>query len=317
MSTATVARPPLHTPLEAPADSIPIVAPRASMAPRTSIAAAYLELTKPRILVMVLVTIVAGAWATGQPLVGWTILHTVLGTAAIAAGASAANQWLERRTDALMARTARRPLPSQTLSSAQVLAFAAALSAGGATYLALLAPARSALLAAATWALYVLVYTPLKTRTPSNTAIGAVAGALPVLIGWTAAGGALDLKAAAWFGVVYLWQFPHFMAIAWLYREDYGAAGLKMLPVVEPTGVAAGWQAVAASAALLPISLLPLLGLASVAGVALVVVALGFWYFAASVAFLRQRDRRSATRLLRVSLVHLPALMALLAFAVA
>lgn len=311
MSTATVANPPLHA-------HPPAAARQAEDgAGRVSALASYVELTKPRIGLMVLVTIVAGAWATSRPLDVWTLASALVGTAAVAAGASAANQWLERKTDAQMARTARRPLPARRLSSRQVFVFAAALSAGGAAYLAASAPPRSAALAVATWVLYVLVYTPLKTRTPSNTAVGAVAGALPVLIGWTAAGGALDLRAFAWFGVVYLWQFPHFMAIAWLYRDDYAAAGLKMLPVVEPTGGAAGWQAVAAAAALLPVSLLPLLGVGSAYGIALAVVVLGLWYFAASLAFLRRRDRRTATRLLRVSLVHLPALMALLAAAAA
>lgn len=281
-------------------------------AARGSAAAAYLELTKPRILLMVLLTIVAGAISAGGAPSDWVLLHALLGTAAVAAGASAANQWIERSRDARMPRTERRPLPAARLQPRQAAWFAACLALGGMVYLVAFTPAITAALAAATWVIYVLIYTPLKPRTPSNTAVGAVAGALPVLIGWTAAGGSIGVTALAWFGIVYLWQFPHFMAIAWLYRDDYRAAGMRMLPVVDPTGRSAGVQSVAAAAALLPISLLPLVGRESAPACALAIAAAGLGYMAASAAFLASRDRRSARRLLRASLVYLPAVMLLL-----
>jgi protoheme IX farnesyltransferase len=275
-------------------------------------AADYLELTKPKIALLVLVTVaVSGALAADGPLDGWRLAHTLLGTALVAASASALNQWLERRSDALMPRTADRPLPAGRLLPAEVAWFGCATAILGLVYLTLVVNMLTATLGLLTWLLYVWVYTPLKSRTWLNTVVGAVAGALPVLMG-AAAMGRLDLAAFSLFTVVYLWQFPHFMAIAWIYRREYAAAGLKMLPVIDGTGGRAGFQAVSASLVLLPVSLVPfmLCTTSSIHGVA--AVGLGLSQALLAGHFAVQRDDQSARRLLRASLVYLPVLMLLL-----
>jgi protoheme IX farnesyltransferase len=276
----------------------------------------YLELTKPRISLLVLVTVAISAYVARWGALDAPLLaHALIGTALVAASASALNQWLERRTDALMPRTVDRPLPSGRLASGEVLAFGAVSIALGLLYLAWLVNLNTALVGLATWVLYVWVYTPLKSRTTANTTIGAVAGAMPVLMGFTAAGAPLGLEAATLFLIVYLWQFPHFMAIAWLYRRDYSAAGLRMLTVVDPTGRRAGAQALLAALALLPISLLPA-GL-QLGGVAYLLGALllGAGQLAIAAAFLRRMDETSARLLLRASLIYLPGLWFLLMLA--
>jgi protoheme IX farnesyltransferase len=163
-----------------------------------------------------------------------------------------------------------------------------------------------------TWLTYVWVYTPLKSRTPANTAVGAVAGALPVLMGWASVGAPLGIKSCTLFLIVYLWQFPHFMAIAWLYRRDYAAAGLQMLPVVDPSGRRAGAQAVVSALALLPVSLLFVLHSQFAFILGWILLLLGGAQFACAVAFLVCRDEPAARRLLRASLVYLPAVLAVL-----
>src|SRR4051794_39426999 len=250
--------------------SISIVAERPAVLSRLC---DYVELTKPRIAVLELVVVLAaGVVATwGQPSPG-LLFHAMLGTLLVASSASAANQWLERRQDARMPRTANRPLAAGRISSGEALAFCAICLAAGAVELALFTSAIALACALLTWVLYVLVYTPLKQVSVANTAVGAVAGALPVLIGWTAVGGQLDGRAIALFLVLFLWQFPHFMAIAWLYRRDYADARYQMLTVVDPTGARAGRQAVVAAIALVPVSVLPVLsapGMGSVLYVAL------------------------------------------------
>lgn len=279
-------------------------------------AAAYLELTKPRIGVLVLVTVAVsafvGSWTTPSP---WLLINTLIGTALVAASASALNQFLERRTDAMMDRTRDRPLPAGRLTVAEVLTFGSVTIIAGVAVLAATVNLVTALLGLLTWVLYVLFYTPLKSRTPFNTVVGAVAGALPVLMGWAAVDGSFapsagGLKVATLFVIVYLWQFPHFMAIAWIYRRQYGQAGLKMLTVVDPTGQRAGVQAVASAMALIPISLLPLLyrmGTLYTVG-ALILGALYVFY---SIQFLFKRDDPAARKLLHTSLIYLPMLMAL------
>jgi protoheme IX farnesyltransferase len=280
-------------------------------------AACYWELTKPRIAALVLVTVAVaafvGSWTRPDPL---TLLHALLGTALIAASASALNQWVERRSDALMERTADRPLPAGRISAAEVLFVGIAAAVVAVLYLGAAVNWLTAMLGLLTWFLYVVVYTPMKAHTPANTVVGAVAGALPVLMGWTAVGAPLalsagGLKAATLFFIVYLWQFPHFMAIAWIYRNQYSAAGLQMLPVVDPTGRRAGVQAMVAAVALLPVSLLPVLdrmaGPVYIAG-ALLLSGIYLYY---SIQFFLERSEDSARRLLRASLVYLPALLAL------
>lgn len=270
----------------------------------------YVELTKPKIVLMELVTVaVAGVVASGGAPDVWLVLHALIGTVLVGAGASAWNQWLERHSDALMPRTADRPLPAGRLGSREVVMLGSLASLSGVVYLGLLTNAVTAALGAATWALYVAVYTPLKARSPVNTVVGAVAGALPILMGWTAVGGRLGLSAATLFLIVFLWQFPHFMAIAWIYRRQYAAAGLKMLSVVDPSGVRAGAQAVWGALALVPVSLLP--ALISFAGPAyfLWALALGVGQLACAALFCLRMNDDSARVLLRASLIYLPALL--------
>ena len=278
----------------------------------------YVELTKPRIAVMELVVVAAAAvvatWGQPDPRL---VLHAMVGTLLVAASASAANQWLERARDARMPRTANRPLPSGRLAGWEVLAFSTVALLAGVAYLGWFVNGAALGWALATWLVYVLVYTPLKPVSAANTAVGAVAGALPVLIGWTAAGQPIDARAVALLLVLFLWQFPHFMAIAWLYRDDYARAGHQMLTVVEPTGRRAGWQAVLAALALVPVSLVPVLqnpGPGStlfMLGAAL----LGGGQLALAAAFWQQASDQRARLLLRASLVYLPTLLAMLMLA--
>jgi protoheme IX farnesyltransferase len=272
----------------------------------------YIELTKPRIAVLELVVILAaGVVATwGQPSPG-LLAHAMFGTLLVAASASAANQWLERREDARMPRTANRPLACGRLTSGEALVFAAVCLLAGAADLAYFTNSSAAGWALLTWVLYVLAYTPLKQISSANTAIGAVAGALPVLIGWTAVGGQIDGRAMALFLVLFLWQFPHFMAIAWLYRRDYAEAGYQMLTVIDPTGSRAGRQSVIAALTLIPISILPVLaspGIGSVLYAALAAF-LGFCYLLIAACFWRQPSDASARVLLKASLVYLPTVL--------
>jgi protoheme IX farnesyltransferase len=278
----------------------------------------YVELTKPKISVLVLVTVAVamfvGNWG---PPSSWLLFHTLAGTALVAASASALNQRLERATDALMARTAGRPLPAGRLGEREALVFGGVTIALGLGYLALAVNELAAALGALTWILYVPLYTPLKRLTPFNTVVGAVAGALPTLIGWAAVGGSFSFSpggggvtAATLFLIVYLWQFPHFMAIAWIYRRQYAAAGLRMLTVVDPSGSRAGSQAVMAALALLPVSLVPVVQHAGATYFA-AATTLGLAYLACSALFCLRRDEASARWLLRASLIYLPVLLAL------
>jgi len=273
----------------------------------------YLELTKPRIGAMVLVTVgVAAFVANWGPPSGWLLLHTLLGTALVAASASALNQWLEQDTDAEMPRTANRPLPAGRLSNYQVVRFSVLTIVAGVAYLALAVSLRTAALGLLTWTLYVWVYTPLKTLTPINTTVGAVAGALPVLMGWAATGAPLDLRAWSLFLIVFLWQFPHFMAIAWMYRGQYAEAGLKMLSTVDPTGFRSGAQAIVAALALIPVSLVPCLSQPAGGVYFAWALLLGAIQLACAIYFFTQLSERAARRLLLASLVYLPAMMGLL-----
>jgi protoheme IX farnesyltransferase len=282
---------------------------------------AYLELSKPRIasLVLVVVAVAAycGHWGPPQP---WVWVHTLLGTALVAASASALNQIIEQSRDAQMKRTAGRPLPSGRLHNLQAATFGAITLGLGVAELAVFVNLLTALLGGLTWFSYVVLYTPLKAKTSANTAVGAVAGALPVLIGWAAVGASFSFSGgplpdgiyvAALFLIVYLWQFPHFMAIAWIYRQQYATAGLQMLTVVDSSGRRAGAQAVLGAIALAPISLVPALQMPSRFYIAGAII-LGIAYLAAAALFCWRRDERSARVLLQTSLVYLPALLVLL-----
>ncbi len=275
----------------------------------------YIELTKPRIVVLELVTVVVAArLATPWGIPTAVLLHTVIGAALVAASAGAFNQWWEQSANALMKRTSARPLPSGRLTPRQVIVFGTATLMLGVVELVFSVGLLTASVGLATWLVYVLAYTPLKTRSPLNTAVGAVSGALPVLIGWTATGAPIDARALALVGVMFLWQFPHFMAIAWLYRKEYARAGQRMLTVVDPTGLRAGAQAVVGALALVPVSLL--LAMSPQAGSPVIycswALVLGAVQIAAAVLFLLYRDDRSARRLLRASLVYLICWMGLL-----
>lgn len=276
-------------------------------------AADYVELTKPKIGILVLVAVAVAyyvaEWGQPDPLV---LLHVLVGTLLVSASASALNQWLERASDSLMERTADRPLPAGRLSSFEVLAFATFTIISGLAYLTYAVNLVTAFLGLLTWAIYVWIYTPLKSRTALNTAVGAVAGALPVLMGWSAGGAALDKRAWALFLILFLWQFPHFMAIAWIYRRQYARGGLKMLTVVDPTGRRAGMQAVLAALALLPVSFVPALFAPGISWYVALAFLLGAGQLACAVAFYARLDEISARRLLRASLVYLPLLLGLL-----
>lgn len=275
----------------------------------------YIQLTRPRIGAMTVVAVAASSIVArwGQPDWG-RCLAAMLGVLLVAASASAMNQWLERDTDGQMPRTARRPLVNGRLTGGEVLWFVGVLGVAGLLVLTVGATVPAALWALATWLIYVVGYTPLKRRSSANTAVGAIAGALPIVIGWTAAGGAYDLRLAALFTTLYLWQFPHFMAIAWLYRAQYERAGLQMLTVVDATGRRAGVQAVLTALVLLPVSCVPAI-YGPVPGASLYVAwafLLGAAQFACAVIFFARRSDGTARLLLAASLVYLPTLLGLL-----
>jgi protoheme IX farnesyltransferase len=275
--------------------------------------AARLELTKPRIVLMVMLTASVGYLIGVEGSVSrLALLHLAIGTALVAAGAGALNQVVERDVDRLMRRTAGRPLPSGRLSSAEATAIALAASMGGVLYLALGVNGVTATVAGLTVGSYVLVYTPLKRRTSLATLVGAVPGALPIVGGWAAARGTLGAEAWVLFWIVFLWQLPHFLALAWMYRDDYARAGLKMLSVGDPDGRVTFRPAVLYAAALIPISLVPAaLGMAGAlyfVGAA----ALSGWFAWATARAGRERSPATARRLFLASLVYLPSILVLM-----
>lgn len=218
----------------------------------------YIALTKPRLNFLVVVTSAAGYYLGAPSAIdAWRMAQAVVGTALVAGGAAVLNQVYERDTDALMRRTLSRPLPDHRVSAFDATIFGAALSLAGIALLALGANWLATLLALATIVVYLVIYTPMKRRSPASTLVGAVPGALPPLIGWAAAHGAVSAGGWTLFAIVFLWQIPHFMAIAWLYRDDYRSAGFPMLPVIEPDGRRTGRHALIFAAALLPVSLVP------------------------------------------------------------
>ena len=276
-------------------------------------AADFLELTKPRITLLVLATTMVGFYLAAPASIPLALLsHTLLGIGLVAGGASALNMWLERRPDSLMRRTAGRPLPSGRLQSGHALSFALVLSGAGLVYLFLWVNHLTSALAVITLLTYLFLYTPLKTRTWLCTLVGAVPGALPPLLGWIAATGKISLGGILLFVIVFLWQLPHFYAIGWMYREDYARAGFPMLPVIDTTGRRTGWQASAYILALILVTLLPtaagLAGFLYLAGAVLS----GICFLVCGVLFARLRDFVSARRLFVVSVFYLPLLMALL-----
>jgi protoheme IX farnesyltransferase len=242
------------------------------------------------------------------------LVRTLLGVLLITAGACATNMLIERRTDALMARTKGRPLPTGELSASAALAVGTALSAFGFLFLATVgrAPAALGFLA---WVLYVAVYTPLKPLTNFNTIVGAVPGALPPLIGWVAAGSSLSPFAWILFWIVFVWQIPHFLALAWLYRDDYTRGGLRMLPSEDPGGGMVGRQALLYSVALVPLTLAPAVFFGGGSPFILVAAALSLVFAFLSFRFARRQERKTAASLFGFSLVYLPAVFVLFFFA--
>ncbi len=240
------------------------------------------------------------------------LVHTLIGTVLVAAGTNAFNQLRERDVDARMRRTRDRPLPSGRITPRAAGAFAGAISVAGVAYLALAVNLVTAGLAALTLASYVLLYTPLKRRTSLNTLIGAVPGALPVVGGWAAAGGEAGGAVLALFSILFLWQLPHFLALAWIYREDYRRSGLAMLCVEDPDGSRTGWMALLYAATLLPVSLLPTLLGVTGAVYFFGAAALGLAYLVASAAMTLAATAARAWRVFFVSIVYLPALLTLM-----
>jgi heme o synthase len=276
---------------------------------QTRTAADFVTLTKPRLNLLVLVTTLVGVYLAAPEGVPLAILvHTLVGTALVAGGAAALNQVWERDTDRLMRRTRMRPLPGGRLAVNEGAWFGVALSAIGLAELAIKVNVLSASVAALTLASYMLVYTPMKRRTSLSTLVGAIPGALPPVIGWAAATGSITLPALVLFGIVFFWQMPHFLAIAWIYRDEYAAAGIPLLPVLEPDGRRTGHQALLYAAALWPVSLMPtVVGLAG-APYTVVATALGFAFIALAFLFARERSPVTARRLFLFSITYLPLL---------
>jgi heme o synthase len=277
--------------------------------------AAFFDLTKPRITLLVVLSAMAG-FALGAPAaIHWLqLFHAALGIGLLSSGISTLNQYLERERDGLMARTRLRPLPAGRLSPAGALCFGVALSIAAELYLYWFVNPLTAFWGMVAFASYLFLYTPLKTRTHWCTFVGAFPGALPVLLGWTAARNHAGWEALALFAIMFFWQFPHFHAIATMYRDDYGRAGIRMLPVVEPDGRSTARQIVLYTVLLVPVSLLPTLlavsGWLYFAGA----IVLGVWFLRASFAAARDMSREPARRLLKASVLYLPLLLGLMVF---
>jgi protoheme IX farnesyltransferase len=276
---------------------------------------AYVALTKPDVSFLVLITTAAGYYMGARGPVNWLhMIHTIFGTMLIAAGTAALNHYIERDSDRLMRRTASRPLPSGVLKPRQALAYGIALSVAGAVYLYFAAGVLAAGLGVATCVSYLLAYTPLKKRTVWATFVGAFPGAIPPMIGWVAATGKLDLGAWLLFAILFFWQFPHFHAIAWMYREDYARAGILMLPVVDREGSRTFQQILVAAAVLVGVSLLP-----AIAGLAGIVYFFGA--LALSVALLQvclwaasAKTNIRAKWLMHATVLHIPLLLGLMVY---
>ena len=293
------------------ADAVVVALPRE----RRRVAADLVALTKPRVVLMVLVTTVVGYYVGLTAAPDYVrLIHLLIGTMLAAGGTLALNQYWERDVDALMNRTRERPLPDGRLSALEALVFSGAVTLVGLGYLGAFVGSLAMLVTAATTALYLFAYTPLKLRTPLCTIVGAVPGALPPVTGWVAAREGFGLGAWVLFGILFLWQLPHTLAIARLYREDYARAGVRLLPVVDADGTSTERQIVTGCLALLAVSLLPtLIGLAGP------VYFVGAFVLGAAFVALGARQALSpsvvsARRVLYASLLYLPVLLALLAF---
>jgi protoheme IX farnesyltransferase len=280
-----------------------------TLAPRTR-AVDFYELTKPRMNFLVVITTMVGFILASRGIEWLRLINTIVGTFLTASAASVLNQLIERKFDALMPRTKNRPLPCKRISPVEAIVYGIALGLSGITYLAILVNPLTALLGAITLLSYVGVYTPLKRRSTLNTVVGAIPGAIPPVMGFTAATGAITPASLALFGILFLWQMPHFLAIAVLYKRDYEMGGFKMLPCVDEALTAR--QMVVYSLGLLPVSLMPVpLQLAgAIYFTAAVLLGLAFLSFAVSCA--ATRDRRDARKLFFASIIYLPVLLAVM-----
>jgi protoheme IX farnesyltransferase len=295
--------------------ALDLAAAQRGHAVRPSILSDYWTLTKPEVNFLIAVTTVA-AFCLGCPVslshFPWMLLlHTMFGTVLVASGAGTLNQLIERHFDAEMRRTARRPIAAGRIEPGNALVFGALLSLAGALHLALAVRPLASLLALMTLGGYLFLYTPLKRRTPLCTLVGAFPGAMPVLIGYVAATGKLNAQAWLLYAILFLWQFPHFMAIAWMYREDYARAGYEVLPKGSKKNRLIGWQSVPPTLALVLVTVAPLFLRHSSSGVTLgvLLLSLGFFYFAARFAFVR--SNAAARRLLLASVIYLPSVFVL------
>ena len=288
----------------------------------------YIALTKPRITWLILMSTGVGYFfglkpdfssastfieATGSP--NWILLlHTLLGTGLIASGTAALNQWYERDADLLMRRTSGRPLPAGLMTAKRALIFGIALAVAGFAELALGVNLLAALLGLFTLGSYLFIYTPLKQRSHLSTVIGALPGAMPPLLGYAASHGSLTPEAWTLFAILFIWQFPHFLAIAWMYREDYARAGIRMLPVVEPDGMSTGRQIILYASTLIPVSLFPVL--LGMSGKIYLVGALllGGWFLYTGVRVAFDLTNVRARRVLLASIIYLPAIYGLMIF---
>jgi len=283
---------------------------------------AYIELTKPRITWLILMSTGVGYFFGLPSADSWKgflreidlfpFLHTLLGTALMASGTAALNQWFEREADRKMRRTANRPLPAGRVSVGGALLFGIALSLGGFAELWFGVNRLAAAVGGFTWATYLFCYTPLKQRTWWSTTVGAIPGALPPVIGFAAAAGSLTREAWVLAAILFLWQFPHFYAIAWMYKDDYARAGIRMLPVVEPDGRFTAQQIVVYGMALIPVSLTPaLIGMSGVVYAAGAFI-LGLWFLYSGVRVAFERTNTRARRVLVTSVLYLPLIYGLM-----
>jgi heme o synthase len=283
----------------------------ANLAPsRNRVIGDLAELVKARLTLLVLLTTAVGFYLGSEsPIDYMALVHVVFGTAAAAAGAAALNQWWERTADALMRRTRTRPIPAGRMRPLQALVLGVVLSVFGVSYLAIVCNGLSAALAAITIAIYIFAYTPLKRASTANTAVGAIPGAIPPIIGWAAARGSIDAGAWSLFAIIFLWQLPHFFAIAWMYREDYSRAGFRMISSDDRSGERSASQSVFFCILLLVIAGLPaFLGIANSVYLAIELL-LGGFFTAVAMRFLRMRTPGSARSLFIASIIYLPLLL--------
>ncbi len=273
------------------------------------------ELFKARLTSLVLLTTLVGFYLGQRGSMNWLLLiNTLMGTGLLACGAAALNQYLERDLDALMERTADRPLPAGLIQPQTVVVLGGVMSVTGLLWLAFGANLLTAVLGAVTLISYLFIYTPLKRKTTLNTAIGAIPGALPPLMGWTASRGDLSIEGWALFAILFFWQLPHFLAIAWMYREDYARGGFVMLPSVDRDGSRTGRSAVSHTLGLLPVSFSPFIFHVSGALYFFGALTLGLVFLWFALRFAKQMDRLSARRLFFASILYLPLLLGLMVF---